>query len=43
LFPDDVIGNFHWRNLSGRTMAFEVDSISKVKTYQEWALMAAGA
>jgi len=43
--PDGVIGIFHWRNPSGRTMALGVDSASNRNEYQEHFLgvKAAGA
>jgi hypothetical protein len=33
--PDGVIGIFHWRNPSDRTMALGVDSASNRNDYQE--------
>ena len=43
--PNGFIGNFHWHNLSGRTMGPGIDSASNINEYQEYFLLlkAAGA
>jgi len=44
-FPDGVIGNFHWRNLSGRTMALWLPQPLTEMSIRNisWWLKAAGA
>jgi hypothetical protein len=40
--PDGVVGIFHWRNPSSRTMALGFDSISNRNEYQEYVLVSKG-